>query len=134
MRGCITNLLGLARTSTDPFLCLVPGLVKGKQPCLATTLDQLIRFRDKLGGEHPSRELGFGGDSVGLWVPRDLCNLRCRENEGSGELAVRIYRRSTFEPVCEEQFCVVFTDGWRKEKDLGEYMRGAKAEEYLWMT
>ena len=104
-------LLRLSRAGTDPFLRLFPGLVKRKQPCLSTTLDQLIRFRDKLGGEHPARELGIGSDGVGLWVPRDLCNLRCRENEGSGELDVRVYSRSTLKPVCEKQFCVVFTYG-----------------------
>ena len=132
MGGCSTNLLGLARAGTDPFLCLVPGFVKGKQPCLATALDQLIRFRDKLGSEHPSRELGIGCDSVGLWVPRDLCNLRGREYEGSGKLALRIYRRCTLEPVRKEQFCIVFTDGWRKISVSICVVR--KQWEYLWMT
>ena len=55
VQACTTNLLRLARAGTDPFFRLVPRLVKREQPCLATTLDQLIGFHDKLGGEHPAR-------------------------------------------------------------------------------
>ena len=94
----------------DPFLCFVPSLVESKQTSLSSTLDKLVRLCYKLGVEDPTGELGVGGDGVGLWIPRDLSDLGGGESKLCLDLSILINGRSTLEPVCEQELCVVLPD------------------------
>lgn len=64
-----TDLLWFACPLGNPGLSLLPGLVECEQPCLSSSLDELIGLADEFGGENPAWELGIRGDGVGLWVP-----------------------------------------------------------------
>ena len=55
-------------------------------------------------------ELGVGGDGVGLWIPGDLSDLGGGESKLCLDLSILINGRSTLEPVCEQELCVVLPD------------------------
>ena len=111
--GLRTHLLGLARTLGDPGLCLVPSLVEGEKAGLAAPLDELIWFRDELGGEDPARELSVGGDGAGGGIPGDLGYLRSGVDEGGDDLCGGADWGCALEPVGKEQLGIVLADRCR---------------------
>lgn len=58
----------------------------------------------------PGRKLSVWGDGAGCRVPRDLGDLRGRENEVWGDSRGRMDRGSALKPKGEEKLCVVFAD------------------------
>ena len=113
-------LLRLAGALRNPFLRLFPGLVERKQTGLATPLDQLVWLCNELGVEDPARELGVRCDGVGLGVPGDLCNPRCRIDEFRLHGRRRVDGRGTLEPVGEQKLRVVLADGCAGERERSE--------------
>lgn len=109
-----THLLSLARPLLNPLLGLLPGLVEREQTCLTATFDELIGFGDELGVEDPSRELGVGGDRVGLRVPGDLGDLGRRVDEVCGYCCGGRGWGRALEPVCEEELRIVLADGYMR--------------------
>jgi len=64
---------------------LVPSFVESEEAGFASSFDQLIGLRDKLGGMDPGGQLGVWGDRSGDRVPRDLSDLWRREYEVRGD-------------------------------------------------
>ena len=62
---------------------------------------------------YPAGELGVGSDGFCFGIPRDLRNFWRRVNEAGGNLGGGIYWRRALEPICQEQFCVEFTYGFK---------------------
>ena len=115
----------------DPGLRLVPRLVQGEQTRLSPPLDELVRLCYEFGGEDPRRELGVGSDGVRRGVPCDLSNFGCGVDKVCFDLGMGSDGRGALEPVCEEKFGVVFTDGCVivSDEDMDEERR-----DYLWKT
>lgn len=93
------HLLRLSCTSLDPLLGLVPSLVEGEQPCLASPLDELVWLCYEFCGINPARELCIGRDRVCLGIPCDLGNLGSREGELGAQLPRGVYRWCALKPV-----------------------------------
>lgn len=89
---------------------MFPGFIESKKAGLASTFDQLIGLRDKLGGMDPSGELDVWGDSTGSGIPRDLGDLWRRINEAWGDGRGRMDCGSALKPKGKEKLCVVFAD------------------------
>jgi len=92
------------------LLCLFPSFIESKEAGLASTFDQLIGLRDKLGGMDPSGKLGVWGDSTGGRIPRDLSDPWRRVDEVWGDGRGRMDWGSTLKPKGKEKLCVVFAD------------------------
>lgn len=118
-RQCARNfvaadLLGLARALRDPGLGLLKALVEQEEAGLTAALDELIGLGDELFGEHPARELAVGGERAGGRVPGDLGDARGRVDKVGRDRRGLRDRRRTLEPVGEEEFGVVFADGYNQ--------------------
>lgn len=103
----------------NPLFCLLPSFVESKEAGLASTFDQLIGLRDKVGGMDPGGKLGIWGDCTGFRIPRDLGDLRRRINEVWGDSRRRMDWGSALEPKGKKKLCVVFADRWIREEIRG---------------
>lgn len=105
--------MGFSSAFRDPLPGLGPILIESQKTSLATTLDELVRLGNKLGGMDPGGNLAIRSDGVGLGVPSNLSHSSRRILEVSFDLCMRCDSRSTLEPVCEQKFSVVFADSCR---------------------
>ena len=95
---------------SNPLLGLFPSFVESEKTGLASSFDQLIGLRDKLGGMDPGGELDVWGDRAGGRVPRNLSDLRRREDKVGGDGRGRMDWGSTLKPKGKKELCVVFAN------------------------
>lgn len=125
--------MGFSGPVKDPLFCVPPVLVEGEKAGLAATLDQLIRFCDELGRLHPCGEMVVRGDGPGLGIPLDLGNFGRGEDERRclGVSKVGVRDGCAFEPVSQQELCVVLADGCEDDE---EGMGGGGDQTHLWRT
>ena len=108
--GWRAHLLRFSGAFSNPLPRLLPGFIESKEAGLASTFDQLIGLRDKLGGLDPGRKLGIWGDCTGGGIPRDLSDFWRRINEVWGDGRGCMDWGGALEPKGKEKLCVVLAD------------------------
>ena len=66
----------------------MPLFIEQKKAALPSSLDELVGFRDELGGENPWWKRVIGCNGVGSSIPFDLGDVGGRINEVSRDLRV----------------------------------------------
>lgn len=99
--------------SGDPLSSFGPFLVEKEKTALPSSFDELVGFRDELGGEDPWWEGVIGGDSVGRCVPFDLSDVWCWVDKALRDLSLWRDSWSPCKPVGEQEFRVVLVDSYK---------------------